>query len=249
MRKSFIVILLTVFILLLILVTAYIVFNHKPSSVLPESNRSKQTSQKNLENEPLPTLETTPSERAMQSLTPTEEDIKNLKTYQSAQFGFSFEYPSNLTTIASGPNEEQQRLDLGETISGSTEPTLDTITFSDQTDVQQFSVVIFPVKAIEISTEGFANYLSTGSACDTRWADSIDQGPMIIERKGIPVLEVQVSTNKEGKMINNGCYYFKNLAGNLVVFNIAGFEEKTAFFDIFDLVGNEILSTLNLMVL
>jgi hypothetical protein len=171
--------------------------------------------------------------------------VANWKTYRNDEFGFEFKYPAELNAVSSGPNEEQKRLDRGETISGTILPFYDNITFSDQANKKQFSVIIFLVWADEISPAKFKNgCLSMGSTCDTRWIDSISEEPTLINKNGIPVLGVQV-IGDFGERVNKGCYYFKNSAGNLIVFNI-GIKQKSDFLNVFHLVGDKILSTLNL---
>lgn len=179
--------------------------------------------------------------------TPQQDETANWKTYWNDKFGFSFKYPANLTAVSSGPNEEQKKLERGEMISGTVPPSHDTITFSDQTGKEQFNVVIFPVRADEISPAGFSGYLSMGSVCDTRWIDSVSEEPKLVKKNEISVLEVQVISGGPKEGVNNGCYYFKNSAGNLIVFNIAGLEQKSDFLNIFHLVGDKVLSTLNLI--
>lgn len=99
-----------------------------------------------------------------------------------------------------------------------------TITFSDSANKEQFNVVIFSVIKDEISLAGFKSYLSMGSVCDTRWIDSVSGEPTLLNKNGIPILEVQVISGGPREGSNTGCYYFKNSGGNLVVFNISGFE-------------------------
>jgi len=187
----------------------------------------------------------------------SQNETTDWKTYQNDKFGFSFKYPANLTAVSSGPNEEQKKLDRGEIISGTIPPSYDTITFSEQTIKEQFNVVIFSVRADEISPAGFkgysdngvikSGYLSMGSACDTRWMDSISEEPTLVKKNGISVLEVQVIAGGPKEGVSNGCYYFKNSAGNLIVFNVAGIEQKADFLNVFHLVGDKILLTLNLI--
>lgn len=191
-------------------------------------------------------------------VTPTAQDgTANWKTYKNDKFGFEFKYPAELTAVSSGPSEEQKKFDRGEMISGTVPPSHDTITFSNSTNKEQFNVVVFPIRKDEISSAGFkgyssngvimSGYLSMGSACDTRWMDSISEEPMLVKKNGISVLEVQVIAGGPKGGASNGCYYFKNSGGNLIVFNISGLEQKSDFLNIFHLVGDKILPTLNLI--
>lgn len=176
--------------------------------------------------------------------------VANWKTYRNDKFDFEFKYPAELNAVSSGPNEEQKKLDRGEMISGTVFPRYDTIIFSDQANKRQFYVAIFPVRADEISSAEFKNgYLSMGSACDKRWINpsSISEELTLVKKNGISVLEVQITAGGPKEGISAGCYYFKNSAGNLIVFNVSGFEQKTDFLNVFRLVGDEILPTLNLV--
>ncbi len=190
--------------------------------------------------------------------TPTTQDTTaNWKVYRNDKFGFEFKYPTELTTVSSGPNEEQKKLDRGEIISGTIPSSYDTITFSDSANKEQFNVVVFPVRKDEISSAGFkgylsngvrmSGYLSMGSACDTRWVDSTSEEPTLVKKNGISVLEIQIIADSPKQAVSRGCYYFKNSEGNLIVFNISSLEQKSDFLNVFHLVGDKILPTLDLI--
>ena len=232
-QKGFANIVLIVLIIVLVGIVGYLMLIKKSTSPTTETNQR-------------------------QTITPTiQDETANWKTYQNDKFGFKFKYPAELSAVSSGPSEEQKKLDRGEMISGTVPPSYDTITFSNSANREQFNVVIFPVRADEVSSAGFkgysdngvikSGYLSMGSACDTRWMDSISEEPTLIKKNGISVLEVQVIAGGPRGVASNGCYYVKNSAGNLIVFNISGFEQKTDFLNIFHLVGDKILPTLSLI--
>ena len=82
-----------------------------------------------------------------------------------------------------------------------------------------------------------------GSSCDTRWLDSISDGPTLINKNGIPILEVQVISSGIRGGSSAGCYYFKNSEGDLVIFNVS----SPDFLNVFHLVGGKILPTLDLI--
>jgi hypothetical protein len=170
------------------------------------------------------------------------------KTYRNDKFGFAFKYPAELKAVSSGPNDSQEAVDRGEMISGTVPVSYDTITFSDQANKEQFNVVIFDIRNDEISPEGFRDgYLSLGSACDTRWMDSISEEPILVRKNGIPVLETQVNRGDPKEGINERCYYFKSQADNLVVFNVAGDKQQANFLKNIHLIGEIILPTLRLI--
>jgi len=127
-------------------------------------------------------------------------------------------------------------------ISGTVPGSYDTIIFSDSANKKQFDVVIQGTKE-EISPVGFKGYLSMGSTCDTRWIDSVSEGPTLINKNGVPILEVQVISGGPRGGSSAGCYYFKNSKGDLIIFNIS----SSDFLNVFHLVSDKILPTLGLI--
>jgi len=178
------------------------------------------------------------------SMAPNE--TVNWQTYKNEAFGFQFKYPASFTVVSSGPNEEEKKIEKGEQISGTVSPSYDTVTFSNATGAK-FNVMIFPVSKSEVSPDGFMKgYLSMGSVCDTRWIGSVSEGPMLLNENGVPVLRVQVvAGGPRGGGKSEGCYYFKNSAGNVIAFNISG-EENSDFSSVFNFVNDKILPTISL---
>jgi hypothetical protein len=179
--------------------------------------------------------------------TPTPNiNTDNWKIYRSNKFGFVFKYPPDFQNSSSGPNDAQKSLNRGEEISGTAAPSLDTITFISSLKRQQFTVVIFPVREDKVSPAGFNDgYLGFGSDCDIRWIDSIIEKPTLFIVNGISILKVQVHHYPDvGPLGYAGCLFLKNSIGNLIVFNVSGFDQKSEFLSFFMLVGDGIISTI-----
>lgn len=234
-QKGFVKIAVVVLVVVLVGVVGYLILVKKPT--LPTIMNQPQTP-------------TTPS---------TQDTIANWKIYRNENFGFEFKYPPEFEMVSSEPNEEQKKLDRGETISGIVQPSYDTsyeiVTFYNFATKEQFDVVIFPIREDEISPTGFINgNLDIGSHCYK--GEIIEEGPTLLNKNGIPVLEVRVVSGGSGGEGDSGCYYFKNSKGNLIVFNIETgimyddpdfLQEFADFLNTFHFVGDQILSTLRLI--
>lgn len=181
--------------------------------------------------------------------TTPQEVSADWKTYRNKEFGFEFMYPPELKFVSSGPNEVQKALDRGEMISGTAAPSYDTITFLNSENKEQFDATIFWIRDDEVSPDGFKEgYLWYGSDCDLRWNYPIIEGPTLVGENGISILEVQVLAAMPFEEYKyRGCYYFKNSAGNVIVFGISSFEQKSDFLNVFHLTGDKILPTLRLI--
>jgi len=170
------------------------------------------------------------------------DETANWKIYINGTFGFEFKYPSNLSYSSMGPNSVQQQINNGEQISGTVEPSYDTINFSEQGNEQKFSVGIFHKTDTSLTPSGYNDGgLFLSGACDLRWMDS---KPNIIKNNKVNDIEIlEVKIAETNKFL--GCYCLKNKAGNLIVFSTASFKDQTNFQSV-DKVINTILATLKL---
>jgi hypothetical protein len=136
------------------------------------------------------------------------------KTYTNGMFGFSLQYPPNLQVKALGANQAKA--------------SLDTINFAESTGKFMWSLDIFAASEWIISESSFLKeQLYIYSNCDIRKDDIYSQDLHMLSVQGTPILEAAVTFDvKESASVDvirvyKDCYYLKNLANNLLVFNLS----------------------------
>lgn len=163
----------------------------------------------------------------------------NWKTYINDEYGFSLMYPNSWTYALEGPNAAMIDLQNGKSISGTIQPTFNTIDFFDSYVNKEFSISIYSTHKSDLSPEQFENgYLYLYGPCDLR-AGFYPTNSDTINVNNIKVLRV-VGTFKSTEQGNNtACYYVKNIKGNLIVLNATPTSSNEDFS-----TYNQILSTL-----
>ena len=143
-----------------------------------------------------------------------EDETADWKTYRNEEYGFEVKYPRFLKSISTGPNLEQQKLDKGGTISGTTQPSYDTVIFSDENNEEQFKVEIFHLREENLSKD---EYIYLFGPCDNRFGFDLTETNIIsvnnieiLQRKGIASIKGEPASHQV-------CYYFKNYNNNLIV--------------------------------
>lgn len=160
------------------------------------------------------------------SSTSAPDPTANWKTYTNPEFGFEVRYPIDWTFTSEGPNSAMDLVKAGKTISGTVEPSYDTISFVDISKHKQFEIDIFDsyTRTYPTSIEEFkSGYLYLYGRCDIRWGfiptniTTINSSAgSIIKAEGTAKTDV---TNSNTSAIKEVCYYGKTPAGNLVVFS------------------------------
>lgn len=145
--------------------------------------------------------------------TDSSDSTVGWETYKNTEYGFEIKYPSQITFSVKGPNDVQQALNRGEQISGTEQPSYQTIIFSDGNNGRG-KIDIFHKYEDEITKENYKDkgYLYLYGPCDIRWGFVPDTISLDF------INDVKILTTqgyKEG--VPNNCYYFKNLSGNLIV--------------------------------
>jgi hypothetical protein len=172
-----------------------------------------------------------------EGVTPKNE-INNWNTYRNEEYGFEVKYPSEFVVSSEGPNAAQRAIDEGKQISGTVQPSYDTIIFADNHN-ELGRIEIFHKYEQHIFEENYKDkgylkwHLYLYGPCDIRW----EFKPESFNFKYIgnnSVLTVRGS-DKEGKIQN--CYYLKNANENLIVFSNKEYKPE---------IFNTILSTLKI---
>lgn len=161
--------------------------------------------------------------------------------YTNNEFQFQFEYPSNLAYDELGPNNSEQQIAQGQQISGTIQPSLETVLFSDGQKAEQFHIDVFGVYSDELTQAEYQDkFLATYGGCDLRFKFKLGavSATTLGETQGLQV---------DGKMVTGlntttprSCLYVKNGAGNLLVFT---FLTEEAYIT----VGNYLLETFTLL--
>jgi len=159
------------------------------------------------------------------------DETAGWKVYKNDKYAFEIKYPPFLKMITKGPNAAQQQIERGETISGTIQPSNDTVVFTDEEGKEQLKIEIFGFYEKEISQENYVEGdLYLFGACDSRWGFN----PTAINVKRIndnKVLVVKGEMSSAETPTFRNCYYLKNDA-NLIVFNTADFDNQSYFQEI-----------------
>lgn len=148
-------------------------------------------------------------------------------TYENDDLGFQLKYPPGYTFSSLGPNLAQQEVEKGKQISGTVQPSLDTIAFLNENGQKQFQIEIFDPTEKTLSKKGYEeDYLYTCGPCDLRWG--FEPEGIVVKRNVEAALDV---LHVEGKVLENyrACDYFKNSENNLIVVSTEILEKYSDF--------------------
>jgi len=161
----------------------------------------------------------------------SEEDSIRWSVYKNTEYGFTIEYPENYSFLLTGPNEAQKALDRGEQISGTVQPSYETVIFQDEDKEMVAKIEIFHKYDKPISKKEYREgYLYSYGPCDFRFGFepiySYYTSPIIFFKNLI------VGGKKENNFLV--CYYIKNEKGNLIVFSFVKKEDNLDGIDVGD---------------
>lgn len=166
----------------------------------------------------------------------------NWKTYTNMDYNFTFRFPENWTYSLEGPNAAMIDLQNGKSITGSVQPSFNTIDFFNPFIDKELSISIYPAYKNDLSRDQFENgYLYSYGLCDLRW-EFDPSGMDLLNIKNHIFLRVQgneksdISLNLPTK--NIVCYYVNSNTGNLIVLSAIP-SSKVSDFSIYD----QIIST------
>lgn len=161
------------------------------------------------------------------------------KTYINTQYGFEVKYPDSLSFLLEGSNNAQKDLDAGKTISGTVEPSYETISFRDASGIKKFEISIFHKTDKALTIENWKNYFYTSGLCDLRYlysepvVSTLTKNTVIINAKAVA----------ENPSFSRSCYYFKNNNNNLMVISLLAPAGRSDY-EMTDKIIQDILSTL-----
>ncbi|HEX9600599.1 MAG TPA: hypothetical protein VF985_03840, partial [Mariniflexile sp.] len=172
--------------LIIICLIGFFVYKNRQVKVTPQKNQTQAT---------------TPSP------IPTYQAPNDWKTYRNEEYGFEFQYPPNLNYIELGPNFAQQAIASGEQISGTVEPSLETVSFANSENNNQFMshIQVFNKNVNINSIKDYENsYLYLFGQCDLRWG-FLPSSKSLLNPSNVNVLFI--SGNDNGYM---SCFYLSN---------------------------------------
>lgn len=160
-----------------------------------------------------------------------KDEAAGWQTYRNEEHGFEIKYPSGFIFSSEGANFVQQTMDKGEQVSGTVQPSYDTIIFSDGNN-ELGRIEIFHKYAEDIIEENYKDkgYLYLFGPCDVRWGFQ----PEVFSLNSINSVNLLTVKGKSQEDVSQNCNYLKNSDGNLIVLSDKDYKP-----DIF----NQILST------
>lgn len=134
-------------------------------------------------------------------------------SYTLPRYNIQFQHPSDFSITATGPNDAQRALMVGQPTSGTIEPSWETLSFGTSPRNTLFEITLFPPTALPITPKSYTDdYLSTRGGCDLR---GLDTAPTVTASQANGVVLLRVDTQTKGS-----CYYFKNRYNYLIVVSV-----------------------------